>query len=224
MDKKVPIRDSLKWGWSAFKEHFGFLVGTTIFIIGASMLFSYLTDDINQSGEVLPILLLNTLFWVASTIVTMGWTKVYLKICDSQKPEFADLFSQAPLFFKYLGASILYGLAVVGGLILLVIPGIIFALKYMFAQVLVIERGYGPIEAMKKSAEITKGVKGQLLLFNIVQMLLMVAGVIALFVGMLVAIPVVMLAEMYVYRHLLYQTELGGAPEPQQPTETSAAI
>jgi len=38
-------------------------------------------------------------------------------------------------FWKYLGATLLIGPAIVIGLVLLVLPGIVFALMFMFAIV-----------------------------------------------------------------------------------------
>ena len=48
-----------------------------------------------------------------------------LRLSDKENAGYADLFSCFPLFFKYLIGSILYGLIVIGGLLLLIIPGII---------------------------------------------------------------------------------------------------
>ncbi|MEA3324508.1 MAG: hypothetical protein U9Q37_05135 [Euryarchaeota archaeon] len=57
---------------------------------------------------------------------------------------------------------ILYGFIVVGGLILLTIPGIIWAIKFQFFDYLIVDKGLGPIDALEKSSEITRGVKWDL--------------------------------------------------------------
>ena len=75
------------------------------------------------------------------------------------RSEFADLFSYFPLFFKYLSGSILYELIIVGGMILLIIPDIIWRIKFQFFSCFIVDKGVGPIEALKRSSVITKDAK-----------------------------------------------------------------
>jgi uncharacterized membrane protein len=52
--------------------------------------------------------------------------------------------------------------------VLLIVPGIIFGLMFMFSTFLVIDRELGPIEALKESNHITHGHKWRLLGFSLV--------------------------------------------------------
>lgn len=75
--------------------------------------------------------------------------------------KFSDV---APTALKLLLPLILLGflqtLAVMGGIILLIVPGIIFALAFSLSgSVMVVERK-GVIESMKRSWELTKGYRG----------------------------------------------------------------
>jgi uncharacterized membrane protein len=112
-------------------------------------------------------------------------------------------------FLKFLGASILLMLAIVAGVILLIVPGIIFALMFMFTTFIVIDREFGPIDAMKESRCITHGHKWKLLGFTLLLVLINLLGLAALVVGLLVSIPVSSLAFVYAYRLL------GGKAEPR---------
>ena len=89
------------------------------------------------------------------TLISMGATAFYLAAHDN--PDTVDLSSlwHPQPFWKYLGASILFGLAVASDLSCSIVPGIIFALMFMFTTFLVIDRELGPIEAMKESHRIT---------------------------------------------------------------------
>ena len=60
-------------------------------------------------------------------------------------------------FFPMLGCFILYSLAVAGGAIALVIPGIILSLSLVFAPYLVITDRLGPIAAIKQSHKLVWG-------------------------------------------------------------------
>jgi uncharacterized membrane protein len=105
-------------------------------------------------------------------------------------------------FWKYLGASILLALAVTVGFVLLIVPGIILGLMFMFATFVVIERELGPIEAMGESNRITRGHKWQLFGFVLLLVLINLLGLLALVVGLLVSIPVSTLAFVHAYRLL----------------------
>ena len=60
----------------------------------------------------------------------------------------------------------------------------------------------GPVEALKKSAELTAGAKKDLFLLGLLMILIQLGGILALVVGVLVAAPVNMLAYLYAYRRL----------------------
>jgi hypothetical protein len=62
-----------------------------------------------------------------------------LNFRDGKVPDVEDLFRGYPHFLNYLAASILYGLMVAIGLILLIIPGIYLALKYQFYGYLIVD-------------------------------------------------------------------------------------
>jgi uncharacterized membrane protein len=124
-----------------------------------------------------------------------------------KKPKLQIFFLLIHLFFKYLIGDILYGLIIIGGLILLIIPGIIWAIQFQFFGYLIIDKGLGPIEALKKSSKITKGAKWDLFLLGILLVLINILGALALLVGLFATIPTTMIANAFVYRKLLSQTE-----------------
>ena len=102
---------------------------------------------------------------------------------------------------KYLAASILLAIVVGVGLLLLIVPGIILGLMFMFTTFIVIDRGRGPIEAMRQPP-FTRGFKWQLLGLGLLLALINLGGLLALGVGLLVTVPVTLLAFAYAYRVL----------------------
>jgi len=140
-------------------------------------------------------------------IISIGLITIALKFLDDEVPKFEDLFSFKPYFWRYFGASILTGLVVWAGLILLIVPGIYWALKFQFFGYFVVDQNCEPIESMRRSSQITQSVKWKLLGFGVFLAIINVIGAICLFVGLFVTVPVTLLAYSSVYRKLLSQTE-----------------
>jgi uncharacterized membrane protein len=142
------------------------------------------------------------------TLLSMGATAFYIAAHDNPDgAELSMLWHPRP-FWKYLALSILLAIVVGAGLALLIVPGIILFLMFMFSTFIVIERGLGPIDAMSESRRLTRGHKWQLLGFVGLLFLINLLGLLALIVGILVSIPVSALAFVHAYR------TLGGRVEP----------
>jgi hypothetical protein len=59
-------------------------------------------------------------------------------------------------FWPLLGASILYGLGVVIGLVLLIVPGLIAAARWSLMAPLIVLEGQGVLEARRRSSELVR--------------------------------------------------------------------
>lgn len=143
---------------------------------------------------------------IIQMIVSIGLTKIAIKFASNQKGEIKDLYNHYPLFFKYLAGSILTGIITVIGFILLIIPGIIFSLKLQFVSYLIIDKGMGPIEAIKRSWAMTKGNVWNLFLLSLITTGLNILGALALLIGLLWTIPTTSIATAYVYKKLSQNT------------------
>jgi uncharacterized membrane protein len=200
---------AIRFGWETFKRRPWFFVGATVVILLASVLLDSFTSAIDtaMSGSPNePSIVGSVISFGLGTLISMGATAFFLAAHDN--PDAVDLSSlwHPRPFWKYLGASILLGLAVGIGLVLLIVPGIIFMLMFMIVTFIVIDRELGPIEAMTESKRITHGYKWSLLGFSLVLVLVNLLGILALVVGLLVSIPVSSLAFAYAYRLLAVRT------------------
>jgi len=104
-----------------------------------------------------------------------------------------------PTFVHYFLASILCGIIVFLGAIFLILPGLYLASRLIFAQYLVVDKGLTFDQAIMKSWALTKGNEWNLITFLLVTFLVFLIGFFALFVGLLVAIPLVSLATASLY-------------------------
>jgi hypothetical protein len=149
--------------------------------------------------------------WVVGVIMQIGWTKICLLLSRDQEPAVSELFSNGSLFITYILASICYGLAVMGGFLLLIIPGIIFSIMLGLYVYFIIDKNMGPLESLRASSALTKGVRWQLLLFGLLLTLFNLAGLLCLLVGLIFTIPATAVAMAYVYDQLLKQGEVAAA-------------
>jgi len=205
--QKFSKSEAIRFGWTTTKNNLGFFIALLI-VIGLFYFVSDFIIELIKDEALILSSIMSIVFWVLDMVIQMGLIRISLRFCDNEKGEFADLFSCFPLFFKYLFGSILYGLIVVGGMILLIIPGIIWGIKFQFFSCFIVDKGVGPIEALKRSSAITKGAKWDLFLFNLLLGLINLLGAICLLIGLFVTIPTTMVAWAFVYRRLLAQTEI----------------
>lgn len=205
-DKKLSfsIGEAFGFGWSKTKSNLIFLIGLVL-IIGVINAFPGVVVSAGGKDAVALAFVVRIIGWVLQMIVTLGSLAVMLALVDGKKPSYEDLWTNVSKVLNYIVAGILYGVIVVVGLILLIIPGIYFGLKFMFYGYAIVDKGMGPIEALKYSGKLTSGVKWKLILLHFASFGVALLGVIALVVGLLVAIPVIMLAQAYVYRTLQKQ-------------------
>jgi len=202
---ELSTRAFLSFGWETFKRRHWFFVGAGVVVLIVYVIAGGIISGIDAAltGDAKdPSLVGSVLNLAFSTLLNMGVTAFYLAAHDNPDTvELTSLWHPQP-FWKFLGATLLTGLAVIGGVLLLIVPGIIFMLMFMFVMLIVIDRGLGPVEAMKESARLTRGYKWQLLGFVLVLALINFVGALALLVGLFVTIPVTSLAFVQAYRAL----------------------
>jgi uncharacterized membrane protein len=203
--------EAIRFGWNTMKKNILFFIGILIVVFIASMAPDIIRVLAKGRSPII-LTIIGIIFWILQIIIGMGLIKIGLKFCDNQKPAFATLFSCVPLFFKYLAGSIIYALIVLAGIILFVIPGIIWSIKFQYFPYLIIDKGMGPIEALKKSAVITNGAKWELLAFGFVLTVINILGIICLVIGLFAVIPATLIAYAFVYRKLSAQTDVAVQP------------
>ncbi|MCM8796510.1 MAG: hypothetical protein NC923_01300 [Candidatus Omnitrophica bacterium] len=145
--------------------------------------------------------------WVVAIIMNIGWVKITLLCSRDQKPNVSELFSNGGLFFSFILASICYTLAIIGGFILLIIPGIILIIMLSMYQYFIIDKNMGPLASLKASYALTKGARWQLSWFMVLALLINLGGVLCFLVGLLFTIPLTSIATAYVYDQLRRQEE-----------------
>jgi hypothetical protein len=198
METTLSARACIRYGWETFKKRPWFFVGTTLLLTAISMIIPG-TDEYDPWSKIIAIFIVSSLL---NTFLELAAKHLALRAHDNvEGVRFKDLW-RPDIYLPYLGASILVLLAVMAGFILLIIPGIIVGLGLSLTGYLVIDKGLGPVAAIKESWRLTKGHKWQILGFVALMALVNVLGFVLLIVGLLVTLPVTALAFAHLYRTL----------------------
>lgn len=222
--RPYSVGEAFNWGWKKFQENIGtILVAAIIYfailavvngvwyvIVGgvfdSSTEYNAVSGEFETSGGglwagVLAGVLFNLVYWVLQSLMQAGIVRGATEITHGRKPELATMFPTERLGTVLL-AGVVVALMTAIGLVLCVIPGLIVLFYTQFTMFFVMDRGMGAIDAIKASAALVNQHVGTLVGFFFASLLAIVVGAIACLVGLVVAIPVVILAQAYTYRKL----------------------
>lgn len=200
--KTFSKKRAFVFGWNTFKSNKVFFVVVVLAWWIVPSLPGFVDSLLNLKNPILSLSFL-VLSWIFGLIVGLGQVRISLNFVDGVQVSYKDIYSSYPLLLKYLVSSVIYTLIVVAGLIFLVVPGLFFAIKYGFYGYFIVDKQIGSLAALKKSSEITDGVKLKLLFFFVIVALVNLLGVLAFLLGLFVTVPITMVATAYVYRKLL---------------------
>jgi hypothetical protein len=186
----LPLGGYLKTGWGLFMQYPGGFVG-----------FCLLNLIIQVALRIIPFVGPVAAFAITSPLF-MGNFIVSAKLLQGQPPEFRDFFKGFQYYVPLLLLSLIAGLFIGIGAILLIIPGIYLAVAYMFASYLVVDRRMDFWPAMELSRLTVNPRWFGYFAFALLLALLNLAGAIALGVGLLVTIPLSFCALTVAYADL----------------------
>src|SRR3989344_5400904 len=192
------IGESLRFGWYTMRAHSALVFQVVLTLLALEVAHAIVQKVLEGTA----LGLLASLVLVAATAVLgIGATRITLRLAQGHAAQYADPLPPMRLLWPYIAASLLAGLAVVGGLILLILPGIWVAVRLSMVRFEVID-GAGIRESLNKSWALTEGHFWRLFLFMLALILLNILGAALLMVGLLISIPVTMLAYAHVYQKL----------------------
>ena len=202
--KDFSIKEALTFGWDAFKSRVGFFIILLLLLGVLAAIPQFLIKHTEIVGLRVTLVIINQLL---QYFLTVGLVKIGIKVVDGSEVRIIDLFSGGPVFVTYVLGALLFTLIVLAGFVLLAVPGIILSVMLQYYSYFIIDKNMGPVESIKASAALTKGVRWKLFGFGLALLLINIAGALLLVVGLFVTIPVSLVAVAFVYRKLLPQTQ-----------------
>lgn len=229
MTETFSFTSSIASSWKVFKTHFKFIVPAIIASAAIMMLFQVLQNN-TEHRPILSFIVV-VVSTVVSIAVSLGWSHVILKLIRYGSAAWTDFQTNTRTWLHYFVARVLYGFCVLFGFVMIVVPlfmivilsihvvwfiivGSIISLaglilvswlmtRYMFISLIAIDHpGMNGWKILKESAKMTKGSILKLFGFLLLVLLINIVGILVAFVGLLVTIPVTMIASGYVYEYL----------------------
>jgi|GEM_PF-3251214 len=93
----------------------------------------------------------------------VGMNLFFVNLARKGRPDYGDIFRGFRVFPQAVVVSLAYGLIVTAGILMLVLPGVIWGLAYIFSQYSVLDRKTGLKGSFVYSSAITYGFKEKLL-------------------------------------------------------------
>lgn len=208
----------LKRAWELTKRHFGLLIAAGVIyavLSGGIDAATAAALGVNSDAETETEIEFGSrgasvptgpefLHWALSSLVDLflglGLARIGLNLVSGKTADVSMLFGEGRKLVPMAVASIMYYAMVVVGLILLIVPGIYLALRFSQFGAAIVDKDMGAIESLKYSARLTEGNKMNLFGLFVLCFLVVLAGILALLVGLLAALPVVYLAPYVAYR------------------------
>lgn len=191
------IKASLKQAWANIWPNFWWL-----------LLFGFLASAVGgvggspQAGEnwIDVSLVVDVVGGLLSLFIgvplSMGVTKAHLAASRGLKPTWQDFgYAFGPRYWPTVGLHVLTMLIVIGGLILLIVPGIYWGVRMAFASQRFIEDELGVMDAIRASRADVTGRWWSVFGLVLMAIALVIAGLLALIVGVFVSM--VLIQQMF---------------------------
>lgn len=198
--KGLPLSEAVRFGWKTVQSSFGLILLTIVVATVVPSVIDWGGKHVfHRDGQQFLIKIVSAL---VSATFGLGLYKIYLRFRDGEKPIFENLFDGLARAHIWLASTLIATVAVVMGLILLIVPGVIMLLRLWLVGFVLVDEKTGPIDAIQRSWDITRGHTMDLLVLFIALVGLNILGCVCLVVGLLITLPISGLALAYVYREL----------------------
>ncbi|MCP4436700.1 MAG: hypothetical protein GY812_14530 [Actinomycetia bacterium] len=208
--QRLEVGAAVSYGWNKFSENAGqfillvlgvFVALIAVSVISQLVIIPTIGGDDNSVGIMFWLAFAVTFFlqFVVGFAVQAGVYRAGLGVTQGRAPSFS-MFTDGTNFGAYILTVIVVGLGAMVGYLLCIIPGIIWLFFTVFAPLRALDRGEGPGDAIKGSIDMVRDNIGQVLLIIIVSYLIYIAGALLCGIGLLVSIPVALVAICWTYR------------------------
>ena len=207
--QRLDVGTAISYGWNKFSENVGpfimLVIGVFVAIFVVSLIAQLaLIPAINgdNSSFVLAMIGFSVAMFLqvaVAVIVQAGIYRAGLGVTQGRTPSFS-MFTESTNIGPYILTAIVVALGAMVGYLLCFIPGIIWLFFTTFAPLRALDKGEGPGDAIKGSIDMVRNNLGQVFVILLVSYLVYIAGALLCGIGLLVSIPVALIAVCWTYR------------------------
>jgi uncharacterized membrane protein len=208
---EATVGSSYSNGWRQLWKHFLelFLIGLIALLIGLPSGMGGWFEDIAVAGAIFGFLGLVYGILISGP-VDYGVAFANLKAARGDKLEIKDMFEAFKNYWNAVLASLLVFVIIIIGLVLLIVPGIIFACKLVFTPYLVVDRKMEVLEAIKESWRMTGGHAWTVFFIGLLAIPIGIAGLICFGVGVIISIMWVTITFASLYHAVSMSRQTSG--------------
>jgi uncharacterized membrane protein len=204
---------AFSYSWRKFCDHWGvfvpmMLIVAIIALAGTVIAFLTLIPVMSGSSDSTSLALSWTAYLLTIVVVTFityvlqaGLLRAALAITRGEEPRMAMLVERTHMG-TFVGTVLLVSVAFLVGYLLCILPGLIVLLFCAYAPFIALDRGVGPIDAIRRSIELVRARFGEVLVVMLLAGAVYYVGSLACYVGLLVSTPVSILMIAVSYRAL----------------------
>lgn len=141
-------------------------------------------------------------------VIKYGEKYLFLKAMRDEETELRYLFEGFKTkYLKIVLANLIVVALTVIGFVLLIVPGIIVLCRLVFVPLLVMDKDLEPMQAVEKSWQMTRGHGWKVFVMGILSFFILIAGIIAFFVGIIISFIWVHSAFAALYQAILNESD-----------------
>lgn len=223
------VGTAFNYGWTRFQGNVGPFVLTVLLIVVAGIVINFVanavTDPLVGSGTgglvfnpdtgefegeasvgllgagFFASLAFSAVSFVVNLVIQAGLVNGALGVTRGQHAELGAMFGGIA-YGQVVLAAVLISVATFVGLVLCVVPGLIVIFLTWFTYYFLIDQRLSAVEAIRASVGFVSQNLGSLIGLFLASLLAIIVGALLCLVGLLAAIPVVLLAQAFAYRTL----------------------
>ncbi|MGH1562042.1 hypothetical protein [Mumia sp. DW29H23] len=217
--QELSVGAAISYGWNKFKDNWGVWVGITLVFFLIQVAIGAIGSAAQAGGDnawdssnwwaaggfsfvAFLFNLLNTLVgWFMQAAETRG----ALSETEGRKPGFGDFFQWGDRAGAVVLTFLLLGVLSFVGFLLCILPGIIFTFFAWYTLWFVLDRGESPLTALQSSFRLVGNNLGPIFLLALALIGINIVGAILCGLGLLVTIPLTLIATGYSYKFLTRQ-------------------
>ncbi len=198
----IGVGSSYGHAWRQLWKHFLmlFLIGIIVAMISSpSSIMGSIAQETRGAGAAVLVIFSLAYGILLTAPIAYGSSFVYLKAARDDPLEVKDVFEGFENYWNAVLANLLVAAICGLGVVLLIVPGIIFACKLSFTPYLVVDRKMQVIDAVQESWRMTTGHAWKVFLISLLAIPIGIAGLICCGVGIIISIMWVSLAHASLY-------------------------